>query len=626
MAGLSDLDFAPGLGLQRRIRDRFGTSVSPPPSSSGFILVASFSRSALRINVDSVGIVLQSCLGGTAKDFRVSHLKDWCFRFEVHSKAVGFLIYNLRQFTCKSFAIHFALWGGGGPNRQREFAVWSDLQEKEWTLVTPKRSYAAVAKENAHRGQSNRTVFQRLSYPANYHLNYLSDQAEYQQSDRSSVFTRISPATAQNSLHTDNQMGFQKVFPKDHHQDLRVLSSDEQDQGQNLNFELQNHRQFRRFDQNRDFRDSAVNDPINQKERALSKGSFAGHCYRCLAWGHRSRFCSSPVRCRACYNYGHIAARCMARRRKPRVYRIKPRNAGPATLSPQPSPGPSATTINPMTQSALPQPYDPHPPPPPPPRWIGNGHGPAHDRAASSHNPGHNVVASAGSDHGFSQGSQQAGGPVALGTQWDGADPSRQPGANVAAVVAPVMEDANQGGTHCVIEEIVPEQVLPQEVMNPLEHEQPEANDDADGAEHGAEDGSSQSTDLEVIDKPADFPKKRRKRVVPQDSTLLRKSSRLEAINKGFKPQSAATSSTPRKMLPASSAPSTSKKKNKALVIAEPAVVMPVYEGRAADPRAAPPPHLSIGNVQAIAGFCKMQPSAVSDKKLLSSDDDSSSD
>jgi hypothetical protein len=71
MGGLSDLDFNPGLDFQRSVQSRFSSSVSffPSFSSSEFFLVVSFSRSALRLNEDSVGLLLQSCLGGFDSDF-----------------------------------------------------------------------------------------------------------------------------------------------------------------------------------------------------------------------------------------------------------------------------------------------------------------------------------------------------------------------------------------------------------------------------------------------------------------------------------------------------------------------------------------------------------------------------
>jgi hypothetical protein len=51
-------------------------------------------------------------------------------------------------------------------------------------------------------------------------------------------------------------------------------------------------------------------------------------------------------------------------------------------------------------------------------------------------------------------------------------------------------------------------------------------------------------------------------------------------------------------------------------------VANPLYEGHSV-PGAPPAPHLSLGNVQAIGcDFCKMPPSAVSEKVLLPGDDD----
>ncbi|CAN6311657.1 unnamed protein product [Urochloa humidicola] len=102
MGGLSDLDFGPGLEFQSLVRDRFSSPVSfpPPPlgsSSSEFCLVASFGRSAIRLNVESVGLILQSCLGGVAHDFKVVHLSGFMCRFSLASKSVGFMVYRLRS-------------------------------------------------------------------------------------------------------------------------------------------------------------------------------------------------------------------------------------------------------------------------------------------------------------------------------------------------------------------------------------------------------------------------------------------------------------------------------------------------------------------------------------------------
>jgi hypothetical protein len=57
---LSDLDLSLGLQLQDRVHASFGTSVSLPPYSLGFILVATVSRAAIKINEDSAALILQS--------------------------------------------------------------------------------------------------------------------------------------------------------------------------------------------------------------------------------------------------------------------------------------------------------------------------------------------------------------------------------------------------------------------------------------------------------------------------------------------------------------------------------------------------------------------------------------
>jgi hypothetical protein len=73
---LYDLDFSPGLRFQDRVHASFGMSVSPPPCSPDFILVVIVSRLAIRFNEDSVALILQSCLGGQATNFRVSLLAN----------------------------------------------------------------------------------------------------------------------------------------------------------------------------------------------------------------------------------------------------------------------------------------------------------------------------------------------------------------------------------------------------------------------------------------------------------------------------------------------------------------------------------------------------------------------
>lgn len=125
MAGLSDLNFDPGIKFASLVLQRFGCSVSPTiaPFPTAFHLVASFGCSAIRLNEDSVGLILQSCLRGSAKNFNVLHLLGWMFSFSVSCKNVGIMIHKLRSFSFKSFAIFFHLWSRGGPNWQKDMNV-----------------------------------------------------------------------------------------------------------------------------------------------------------------------------------------------------------------------------------------------------------------------------------------------------------------------------------------------------------------------------------------------------------------------------------------------------------------------------------------------------------------------
>ena len=123
------------------------------------------------LNEDLVGSILQACLGGVAKDFNVIHLSGWMFSFTVSYKDVGFMIYKLKSFTCKSFDAFFHLWveedltgaeilisGGLNKNRNGPQLVLSlrrVLLMLFALLSAPKRS-----------------VFVCLNYPDNYNLNY----------------------------------------------------------------------------------------------------------------------------------------------------------------------------------------------------------------------------------------------------------------------------------------------------------------------------------------------------------------------------------------------------------------------------------------------------------------------
>lgn len=93
----------------------YGSTVHPLGKSDHFLLVVSFGRAKFRLNENSVGLALESCLGGISEDLTVLKLGDRTFRFSVCSKAFGFQVYNLRSFVCHTFKCYFHLFSNGGP-------------------------------------------------------------------------------------------------------------------------------------------------------------------------------------------------------------------------------------------------------------------------------------------------------------------------------------------------------------------------------------------------------------------------------------------------------------------------------------------------------------------------------
>jgi len=164
MAGFSDLDFHLGLEIEKLVANCFQCTVSPSfiPLGFKFSPIASFGRSSVRLNDDSVSL-LQSCLGGTTKDFGAIHLSGWMFHSSVSCTKVGLLIYKLKSFSCKGFVVFFLVWGNGGPNWLRDFDCWTRECEAEWTLVGAKgkKSFADVVKFSL-------SVFKRLSFHKDY--------------------------------------------------------------------------------------------------------------------------------------------------------------------------------------------------------------------------------------------------------------------------------------------------------------------------------------------------------------------------------------------------------------------------------------------------------------------------
>jgi hypothetical protein len=100
------LDLQPALNLQLEVWKKFHcpVSFSKEFSQKEFFVIASFGRCKFRLDSDSVGSLLQSAIGGLAKDFNASQLCDRVFRFSVSCRQVGFFIYQLQHFKSGKFS------------------------------------------------------------------------------------------------------------------------------------------------------------------------------------------------------------------------------------------------------------------------------------------------------------------------------------------------------------------------------------------------------------------------------------------------------------------------------------------------------------------------------------------
>ena len=112
MAKILLWDFAPGLNVEDQIRCRFGSLVhfNHDPKTKDIFLVVSFSSTSFPLSVESVGLVLQCCIGGLASGFKVESIGARNFWFSVASHKVGHFIYALRDRVWPDFTCHFGLF------------------------------------------------------------------------------------------------------------------------------------------------------------------------------------------------------------------------------------------------------------------------------------------------------------------------------------------------------------------------------------------------------------------------------------------------------------------------------------------------------------------------------------
>lgn len=103
-------------------------------------MLAVFRRYTFRLDEATVSQALFSVLGGSSTCFHVRRESERQFRFSVASKAVGYMVYNLRRVIARHFDVYFHLWRDGGADWRRDQASWEKEEEDHWTVVTSKQS------------------------------------------------------------------------------------------------------------------------------------------------------------------------------------------------------------------------------------------------------------------------------------------------------------------------------------------------------------------------------------------------------------------------------------------------------------------------------------------------------
>jgi hypothetical protein len=155
-------------------------------------MTVSFGRSKFKLDCDLVSIALKSCIGGLCDVLSIVQLSERSFRFSINSRAVGFMVYDLKSFSCDAFKCYFHLWGNGGPSWKREFADWQRECMEEWTLISPnkKRSMNAMAalqkrpskpslkKSNFNYAKRHLNFATFFSYPACHVYEYPASNEE----------------------------------------------------------------------------------------------------------------------------------------------------------------------------------------------------------------------------------------------------------------------------------------------------------------------------------------------------------------------------------------------------------------------------------------------------------------
>jgi hypothetical protein len=286
------LDFSNGQAFKSQVRKQFGTTVHPLGKANHFLMVVSFGRAKFKLTEVTVGLALESCLGGLSMDFSVLQLYDRVFRFSVASRHVGFMVYSIRKFSTEQFKCYFHLWGFGGPNWRKEFASWQQECNEEWTLVSPNKKRTASALNALHK-KPDRPILQ--------HKNSAVSVKKF----LSFAEVLVYEACTGYSMKDDSLKNVQDPKISEQTDVVSVPTANGQ------------------IDNEVDPFDKLVDDMAYR----------VWNCGRCLSMSHKTSVCTNEIRCRGCFSYGHIRKACLKAKKATKWIPKQKETGSPQTLT-----------------------------------------------------------------------------------------------------------------------------------------------------------------------------------------------------------------------------------------------------------------------------------------------------
>ena len=312
---LSGLNFSHGLSIQRHVWSTFKLPISRPDfNPREFFLVVSFGRCKFKLCPTSVGQILQATIGGVASEFRVFQLDLHVFRFSVASNLVGHFLSKLRSFDCRAYKLFFHLWNNGGPNWRFEFRNFMSDEESSWHQAKNELKHSGRMFDSRLR----RTNFvSRIPARNSGFKRFQRTESQFASAAMSgdnaipeSHFTATAqipwpPLTGANAIPVRQSVFDRLEFPK------RQSVFDRLEFPSPVGSVFEAAKGPVHVSQNVN-PDPDLNLGLGSKVSSenLQAEESSRICSRCLANSHPRWRCNSPIKCRACLQWGHIEANC----------------------------------------------------------------------------------------------------------------------------------------------------------------------------------------------------------------------------------------------------------------------------------------------------------------------------